>query len=552
MFPLNPTHRTAGNRRNRNEQAPSPQPSIGQRKVAHISAGNNRRTADRHATNQARTHPRTQSIPSSFISNLQQKQLDNFNTQVFLSGQNIEKEMTIIDEAAGQIMSWVSNTGMSKKDSYQELLKSIDAYDTSHPDTSSFAFRTALLAASHMDGVGFESWVVYTKPNRLQGDDKWTYLDNFKNWIPEVQGIFAKYTETAFVKAKALADQYSDQQVVLLKGGFGAGKTRLAKKLFEETSPGITAPDKGKEVVRRSMPAIPHAAAHVQGSQIAFRLFDDFIQQLQGTVAYDSSLRDPKDLISYMDKAEAAGKSITVNDVARYDMARILSVLARNVEGEDPRIPPSFIVHSAIGDKLRRHECMNAVLQSSSGARHSYDYYSADEQGWNTKKILTVTAGEITFHTSNEQEAHDLLALEGISYDADENKFILMQNKKELEAFFNEQLSKPVSEIMNTLSPQNQTELSTIFEGRKIKVNSFPRDPLNIYDCLDPHTHSCISKEAFNSIIDKEPLNSQAELLSLFQTAANTGVPLTYMELPLKTALLIHASLSKSLDKTSA
>ena len=186
------------------------------------------------------------------------------------------------------------------------------------------------------------------------------------SWMPEEQRVMGKWVETSIVKCIKLAQAHPSEDVILLKGGFGAGKTYLINKLLgEELSSCVVAPDKAKEVVRRYFPHMPHSIAHMQGSAISYKFFNEMLT-MPGTIVYDSALSNPSDLQKYISKAEGAkglGKKVIVYDVARLDVLRTLAVLKRPIDGEDPRIPPEDIISGAIASKLSRIDCMNKVLQ---------------------------------------------------------------------------------------------------------------------------------------------------------------------------------------------
>lgn len=51
-----------------------------------------------------------------------------------------------------------------------------------------------------------DSWMFYTKGGKpKESGQLWKFLDQWKNWIPEAHGKFAKYIEVAKIKANELA-----------------------------------------------------------------------------------------------------------------------------------------------------------------------------------------------------------------------------------------------------------------------------------------------------------------------------------------------------------
>ena len=427
-------------------------------------------------------------------------------------------------------------------DRFDDQANAFHALDRSFQPPSTFALRSALLLASQNDGVPMESWMVYTRSGKPVSQDLWPFLDNWKNWVPEAQGAMAKFAETTLVKVKEMASNGTDSKVMLLKGGFGAGKTRLANLLMGEKSAGVVVPDTGKRVVRRSMESVLHSSAHVQGSQLAYKLFDELIEKQQGTIVYDSSLKFASDVKSYLQKSQNVGKKMVIYDVARNDMARTLSVLKRDVEGDDPRIPPGFIIHSAIQDKLNRVECMYIVLNDASknaAIQAEYHFMGGNQEGWDTQEVMVLGSNNaIEF---KHEEAKKLLFLEGIELD-DNGQLHSLVNREKLTDYFEKQFELPVRIVMQQLSSTERQTLMSTFENRVIPLETNAiHDAKDFYAALPARINDVLSDkavvEAFSSL---KPETREAFFMNLQGKKS-----LSYMDLPLRAALTIHQNLKR-------
>lgn len=433
---------------------------------------------------------------------------------------------------------------------YKQLVGVLDRYDATAQGESkakgTFLLRSALLIASQNDGVNLESWMVYTKGGKpkSKGDDFWPFLTYWNNWIPEAQGIMAKFTEATWIKTRQLSIQQKQPIVVLLKGGFGAGKTKLAKELFAQSSSGVVAPDAAKQIVRRSLPEASHASAHSQSSQLAYSLFDDFINSLSGTIAYDSSLSRPADVEDYLQKSQAAGKKMEIHDVARNDIARTLAVLRRDVSGEDPRIPPERIIESALLDKMNRVKCMEVILNDTTeddSIKPVYHLYGSNSQGTDRKEILILSSKKHAELTLG-QESKNRLLLEGIKYDT-ENKKLLFDTKEDaLKEFFKEKFKQPVSQLMEQeLSDEEKEQCQETFSTRIFTIDQTQKidSAESLYQALDQSVKNVISQSAFMKAF--EPLGTEG--CTAFFAAIKDKESISYLDLPLHTALAIHAQL---------
>jgi hypothetical protein len=462
-----------------------------------------------------------QSTFNELLSPLEQQldQTEEFDTAAFLRGAKgvskevLEKNEKILSDTTNfmreRAKAISDNKKISLEDAYKLLLGAIDKYDDvaiarrikdkNFEIPSTFALRSALLLASIKDNGGLLSWMVYTKSGKPDAKFVWDWFDMWKNWVPEAQGAMAKFSEITLIKAKKLADVHTANRVVLLKGGFGAGKTRMTKKLIEEESTkgtsttesssreglaaGVVAPDIGKRVVRRAMETVPHGIAHMQGSQIAFKLFDDMIQQVKGDVVYDSSLSFSDDVQKYLDKSLAAGKRMVIYDVARNDMARVLSVLKRSVGGDDPRIPPDFIINSALTDKKNRVACMNVILNAEikKGQKTpEYHFVGTNAQGWDTQEVMVLTPHNIQ---KKHPEMIERLALEGIKIEVNEDTgdVTVKDIKAVTEQEYKDKFRLTVREVLEGIDPG--TDLEGQVEYEKLH-DTFANRKFTLTHCL--------------------------------------------------------------------
>lgn len=523
---------------------------------------------------------------------------NEFNIGPFLAGQkgaspeDYTMNQEILDDATSlmklQAEQLAKEKNISHEDAYKLLIGAIDRYDDEaiqmrqvirqFVPSSTFAVRSAVLQACVSEGIGLQSWMVYTKSGKTTQKDVWTFLDNSKNWIPEAQGAIAKFTEVTFAKARELAKHsisvreqeeiqiaQSNQigesasttdvdQVILLKGGFGAGKTRFAGKLpsvGEEHAQGVVAPDLGKRIVRRTMESIPHASAHVQGSQIAFKLFDEMIQHLVGDVVYDSSLALPDDVRGYLEKSLQAEKKMVIFDIARNDMARALSVLKRSVGGDDPRIGPDFIINSAVKDKTNRAKCMQVILNASledgqEAITPEYRFVGTDAKGWGTKEVMVIRPGLIT---QLDNEMKDRLALEGIEVDEGNLTVRLTKSLEEYESYYKAQFDRPVKDLLTEIATTDEDgkgefkKLSETFTERTfdliLTAGSPITDSSSLYKALPERIQKALPPQALDDAFKA----ISADARQAFFTSIQGNMSFSYLDLPLSTALIINKNL---------
>lgn len=499
----------------------------------------------------------------------------SFNVAEFLRGseKRSSKSVSINDLLIREAIDFVNmqakqiakEQNITLQNAYKKLIGILDKFDDessqqhildkSYTPLSTFILRSAILLASSQEGIGLESWMVYTKSGKPTDESGkpadegklWRFLEQWKNWVPEAHGAMAKFTEITLVKTRQMANKSLENdnknKVILLKGGFGAGKTRLANQLMGENASGVVAPDACKRVVRRSMETVTHAAAHVQGSGLAYTLFDEMISKQKGTIVYDSSLSRPQDIKEYLEKCKKAHKKMVVYDVARHDMARILSILKRSVEGEDPRIPPSFIVTSAIRDKLNRVECMKTILNDLTEdveLRPEYHFMGANETGWDLQEVMLLSSKNSI--ELKHGDAKNRLLLEGLKITSD-GKIEGQHESETLKTYFQNQFELPVKKVMEQLSEEEKGSLNHVFEQRKLTLtpNHMIANASDFYEALPLSIKKVLSikavEDSFNGLTQK---TREAFFSSL---ALNSSI--SYLDLPLLTALIIHQNLQK-------
>lgn len=526
-----------------------------------------------------------------------------FNVTPFLAGpkgssaEDLNANQKILDNATSfmqqQAEKLAKEKGISREDAYKLLIGVLDKFDDEaiqirqldkkFVPQSTFALRSAILQATVNEGIELQSWMVYTKSGKALQNDVWPFLDNWKNWVPEAQGALAKFTEATFIKAKGLADHSISirkqeeignglngteetsrvnedaskkvkDQVILLKGGFGAGKTRFTAKLpsvGDEHAQGVIAPDLGKRVVRRAMESVPHASAHVQGSQIAYKLFDEMIQHQVGDVVYDSSLARATDVTSYLVKSQKANKKMVVYDIARNDMARVLSVLKRTVGGDDPRIGPDFIIKSALLDKVNRAECMQVVLnakvkEGQEMIAPEYRFVGTDAKGWGTKEVMVIRPGSIT---QLDNEMKERLALEGIEINEENNAVHLIKSSEEYENYYKTQFDRPVKDLLAEIETSDvdgkgeYNRLSGTFSGRSFDLVSSEEktitDTSSLYKSLPEKIKKALPEKALEEAFKSVGPNARKEFFAFIKDKTS----FSYLDLPLSAALIINKNL---------
>jgi len=270
------------------------------------------------------------------------------------------------------------------------------------------------------------------------------------------------------------------------------------------------------------------------------------MKQQAGTVVYDSSLKSSKEVSHYLEKSSRAGKKMVIYEVSRHDMARVLAVLRREVEDEDPRVPHDFIVRSAVQDKLLRIECMEVILNDSTEEtekRPEYHFLAGDEKGTNMKEVLTLTSKRGINLQGEQKEALKRLEREGIYLDTKEKKLSLIVNQEKLETYFQEQLEKPVQEIMEELSEEEKDLCQKVFGRREFPLES--AEKISNVESL----YKAIPKSMQEEIAQADFIHSftilKQETREKFFLNIQGKTSFSYLDLPLKAALTIHQNLQE-------
>ena len=337
----------------------------------------------------------------------------------------------------------------------------------------------------------------------------------------------------------------------MIKGEFGSGKTRYVNEKFKGVAEGVVAPDKGKEITRRSMPQLPHSIVHNEGSQVAFSFFDNLISAKTGTISYDSSLSNPKDIESYIDKIKkskrfklgASGNPavLRIVDIARKDDARFLAVLRREVDGEDPRILPNRMKWASAYGKENRPNCINTVLNEKE-LTVEYVFHSGDEKGWNTEKVATFSKEKREFTQGLEKRMTD----ENIEWDEKTKTAKPIKKQEELQKEYNELFQKPVERIMDGLSEAENKINNECFSKRILLDNLSQESDIksieDLYDLLLPVIKNALPKESFVEAFK----DVRQEVVKVFLTGVKEKGKLTYLQLPLEAAAIIHAKLGEN------
>jgi hypothetical protein len=446
-----------------------------------------------------------------------------------------------------------------------------------------FLIRTAILVASENSGAGIKSWQAYTKTDAFTPNDAnfWPWLENIKNWIPEVQGAAAKFTEYNLIKALILAKDTEKAMVIAYKGGFGAGKTSHGKESFGYVDTGVDkipkfsgaiSPDASKDIVRRGLPEISHDTAHIQGSNLAYNIFNGLIalrsivmpssedklqKQAIGSVVYDSSLAYHSDIKDLIKKSSSVDKSCKIIEIARYDVARSLAVLARKVDGKDPRIPLSFVMRGANNDRKYRAECMNAIIESNSlknvadntVIKHQYDFNCSDSTGTDTKLVCTLTSGERPLWHINKAEAITRLTNLGLKYDESQNKFFNINPEEKWEDVLQQKLQNKISDLIKTLSPEEEALREKEFKSRILpfSLNNKATSIKDLYNSLSDNFKQCIDIKSFSDAFNRNLNASElSALINKFNNLIINKQTISYMDLPATVALDLHSKLTNT------
>ncbi|KEQ17689.1 hypothetical protein [Endozoicomonas numazuensis] len=490
---------------------------------------------------------------------------DAFDSRLFLSGRG-EAQFDQVEHLAEWLLDNIatlpSDAESGALGKLLTTLKMSEANPSRQKELApySFAMRSAILLASEKSGAGIESWETYTKqpPNgkslKLSDPEFWPWVEKHTSWVPEAQAAFLKYVETAYVTARKLSSTHQDDQVIAYKGGFGAGKTSHGKAAFgkdEDDHPlfaGSIAPDSAKNVMRKTMP-LSHGTVHLQGSNMAFNLFDGLIQKSgMGTIIYDTSLSRAKDIDTMIGKSVKAGKPFKVVDIARDDKARMLAVLGRRVDGDDPRIPAGFLLAGASRDRSGRAECLNTVLKSaktlftdkktkqSKELVHSYELHCADKTGSDRQWLVTLKSSESPEWNPNlsKEEITNRLASQGICFNPASGLFESLNSAENWSEVMRKELHKPARTLIKNLSKAEADKRLQQFSGRTIQFDRpmAGKTTEDAYYSMPLHLTQCIPKSAFlDAFSAMEPDSAQQLINDMYETSI-ADHSISYMDMP--------------------
>ncbi len=500
------------------------------------------------------------SAPAPNFKSIQEGCAD-FDVPAFLTGKYADpkaqaKNHQVLDQSVASLKTLAHSyiqRGLSKPDAYKQVLRDIDSHDDEQFQSyraaptktglsapkSTYAVRTALLKASLDESGGLESYQVYMRNSeQLLADPskKWEAIENPRNWVFEAQGKHANYLLFSYVKARELAKgvRSSDRRsLVLLKGGFGAGKTAHAKTEYGSMVNGVVAPDGAKrDAGRKSDETITHAAVHVEGSQMAYEVFDELIKSDLKQVAYDSSLSRPSDLKAYLEKAEKGQRVALVRDISRPDTLRMLTVLKRNVNGEDPRIPVRDVIAGAVRDKAGRAEVMNTLMKRQTDSKHEYHLVCGGDDGSPFREVVQFLSDGTPPRISDPR----LLESQGVRWDEASRQFKALQTEGELKMTLETQMRRSVRETLadyTGLSTRSSQDYETTFTKRILLDTPLTgADPHAWYTALSPRMRQAISESDFVAVMNTID----------FATLSGKQ-PITFMDLPLGAALDFNSRL---------
>lgn len=453
---------------------------------------------------------------------------------------------------------------LNKNTMYRQLIGMLDTLE-GKKQAGTFPLRCALLNASVADGTPIDSWQVFTLGDKPIGRQVWSFLDDTRNWVPEVQGMITKFWEASVIdslKLSAVASKVAQEElergdfagalaaarpacseIVLMKGGFGAGKTSRIRSEYG-TEHGSLAPDLAKKVVRDVLPAVSHGLAHIQGSQIAESLFTGLIQEVSTTCLYDSALPSPKDVDKWLDRGAATGKKVVIHDVTRYSGARMIAVLARSVSGSDPRIAPRVVRKGICDDEINRAACMSAALKRTKPPLPEYHLYSDDGAGADSQEVFSLKDGKAVCVDP------DRMARMGLQYDATSQQVHAILHPDDLGVLVDRRVSDmftmTVRDMMQRLTPTKDSQRQqAIFEERSFTLaqTGIIDSPETFYQALPDEVKAAITelevKDAFNEI-------GEDKRISFFNSIRGKA-SFSYMDFPLGVALAFHSSLKKSI-----
>ncbi len=287
---------------------------------------------------------------------------------------------------------------------------------------------------------------------------------------------------------------------------------------------------------------------------MAFNLFDGLIdRQGMGTIVYDTSLSRASDIENMIKKAVKAGKPFKVVDIARDDKARMLAVLGRKVDGEDPRIPASFLLAGAKRDRAGRAECLNTVLKSQKSQHidkktketkeliHSYELYCGDSTGSDRQWLVTLKSSESPQWNPDlsKEEIEHRLASQGIRFNADSGLFELLNPSEDWSAVLHKELHKPTRELIGNLSEGEAAVRQKQLMGRTIQFVRplASKSAEDAYYSLALPLTLTLPKEAFLDAFSVLDAEATQQLLNDMYEASKEEQPISYMDLPTLFAL---------------
>lgn len=485
---------------------------------------------------------------------------ETFQTAAFLSGQNNQQTLQVTKLCKAIKGEFYHESSKNIID-LLEHIKHKDSHNPKEATRHSFLLRCAILQLSEEEGLGLQSWQTFThaSPPEVTSNTFWPWLEQPKNWIPEAQGAAAKYMETTWIKALELAKKHPEQMVVAYKGGFGAGKTYHGTTKYGDNFAGSVSPDKAKKVIRKALP-ISHAAAHVHSSDLAFKLFDGLIKHpTMGTIIYDSSLSSVRDVKELIKKSEAAGKPLQIIDITRDDKARVLAVLARPVEGEDPRVPLHNILLGAERDRKERPACLNAILEEpgvtpKDGQKktivHNYELHCSDAEAADSQLICTLNSGQSPKWNDKlaPEEINDRLSRQGIKFNTNTERFEAISSTENWQNELMKLLKQPVKMLVKDLSSKESQVRERNFSQRILPLTKdIPiLTPANLYESLAPKIRSVLSSESFIRSFTPLEYEEQQDVIKKFQQSHDIGIPVNYMDLPVVMAIELHKAFTQT------
>lgn len=463
--------------------------------------------------------------------------------------------------------------------------------------------RTALLCASTKLALPIESWEFSIKApvSDEMRKNPWPIIENFSNFTPEAQSrihhamMHFYFTSKKFTQATPQQLDLNNQSegvkaglssdMIALKGGYGAGKTSLITRMGDAAYHAAIGSDRIKQFLRKPFQATPQTIFHRHASTIAWELINALCDAPGQKAIFDSSLSDVKDVAHFVNKCDQQGKSLSVQDIARTDIARILAVLARPVAGEDPRIPFTNLIKSAALDQTTRPDCLNTILHHQSTmptrAAHNYVLHASDALGTNTRELFIVAPGSIQLLVPGRTLAERLDQF-GIEYVPSENETPISKwpiGQHDAEGHFrncstqtpthrlSQALQKTVGQLLKTINEQESAKRSLLFLRRKLPLQHLPRKatPESLYCALVPDLQASITQESFvrachrieahttkTEKIEQQPPRCPSnkprfqKIYDIFSEANKKGEAVSFLDLPLDFALEINAALTQT------